>query len=432
MTTSEPALPLPTGTVLLHIGPQKTGTTAIQSAFHRARRALLQQGVRYAGPNRQSKQAARALTRTGAAETQLTRHSRRLVREVRNGSAARVVISAEAFADADDAAIPQIVEALGGERVHVAITLRPLARILPSQWQQFVQGGLAEPFDRFLRRVLDAAPVAGAEPTGDSIVRRFWRRHRHDRLIARWAEVVGSSRVTAIALDEANRDRTVRPFEQLLGLGAGTLAVRHDVSNRSLTLPEAELLRELNRLFAAHGIDPRVRAGLIPFGVTEYLKARRVGSTEPQIGLPAWALDHVLLIASDVADGIRASGVSVIGDLVALGTDRGRASSDQATVADPDWANLAGAASLGFLVTGGFARSGPGDGASAEDQHSWPDDLATVSGRPAQDLSAISTPRISSVIAGRLRALAAPMQIVRPDAPMPAAAPIHSAGVEEQ
>lgn len=47
VTRGERSLPLPEGTCLLHIGPHKTATTSLQSAFHAAREAMASQGVHY-------------------------------------------------------------------------------------------------------------------------------------------------------------------------------------------------------------------------------------------------------------------------------------------------------------------------------------------------------------------------------------------------
>ena len=128
--------PIPEGSVLLHIGPPKTGTSALQGACHSCREAMLEQGVRYAGRTQQSGRAAYAvLGRThptlGGAPS--IHHWRRLVAEVRNAREARVFVSSEFFAGADDAQAARIVDELGGERVHVALTLRPVSRILASQ-----------------------------------------------------------------------------------------------------------------------------------------------------------------------------------------------------------------------------------------------------------------------------------------------------------
>ena len=49
---------LPDGTHLLHIGPQKTGSTAIQGALHEARDAIREHGVVYPGPDAKPRDAA--------------------------------------------------------------------------------------------------------------------------------------------------------------------------------------------------------------------------------------------------------------------------------------------------------------------------------------------------------------------------------------
>ena len=76
------------------------------------------------------------------------------------------MLSSEFFADApDDETVARVVEQLGGDRVHVLVTLRPLARIMPSQWQQYVQNGLRMDYEDWLahmsRRTRSPTPVSG-------------------------------------------------------------------------------------------------------------------------------------------------------------------------------------------------------------------------------------------------------------------------------
>ena len=49
--------PVPPGSLLLHIGPQKTGSTAIQHSMHEARARLAAHGVRYLGDRPVEKEA---------------------------------------------------------------------------------------------------------------------------------------------------------------------------------------------------------------------------------------------------------------------------------------------------------------------------------------------------------------------------------------
>ena len=76
---------LPRGSVLLHIGPPKTGTSALQGARHTQRVALARAGVHYAGRGVQPSTAAFAVTEREHPSTgrpPSMRHWNSLVREV--------------------------------------------------------------------------------------------------------------------------------------------------------------------------------------------------------------------------------------------------------------------------------------------------------------------------------------------------------------
>ena len=92
---------------------------------------------------------------------------RLLVNEVRRAKEPRVVLSSEFLADARPDAIRTIVGDLGAEQVHVVVTLRPLARIVPSQWQQFVQSGLRQSYDDWLDVMFKGPPPT---PIADLLV----------------------------------------------------------------------------------------------------------------------------------------------------------------------------------------------------------------------------------------------------------------------
>jgi hypothetical protein len=299
---------LPPGTRLVHIGPPKTGTTTLQAAFDRQRDTVLRQGVRYAGRRRHSRRAVIAVTATGPhglQDPQGLREWQAIVDEVRSASEDRVLFSSERLAHAAPEAIRRVVEDLGGDRLHVAITLRPLARILPSQWQQAVQGGLVVSLDDWLRNVLAESP---------DNPRSFWHRHRHDRLVERWAAVTGAERVTVIVADDRDRSMLLRAFERLLALRDGTLELHRDLSNRSLTWPELEAVRALNRRFEAAGLSDDLHRAVVELGAIFRMRLRDPGADEPTIRLPAWAASELAPIARDIATGIERTGARVVGD----------------------------------------------------------------------------------------------------------------------
>ena len=92
--------PLGAGTRLVHIGPHKTGTTAIQGALHLARERLAAQGVVYPGRGRQPLWPILAVTGQpallGEPRPEIS-YWENLVRDVRAAGDQRVAVSSEFF-----------------------------------------------------------------------------------------------------------------------------------------------------------------------------------------------------------------------------------------------------------------------------------------------------------------------------------------------
>ncbi|MFF2130076.1 hypothetical protein ACFVW1_32805 [Streptomyces olivochromogenes] len=326
--------PLPRGTRLLHIGPHKTGTTSIQGALFAAKDAMAGHGVDFPAHSRHPMEAALAVcARPGmmgdARPTE--RHWQRLVDAVHATGRRTSVVSSEFFADApDDEAIARIVDDLGRRqgrdqgRVHVLVTLRPLARIMPSQWQQYVQNGLRMGYEDWLEHMLRKAPYEKPNPS-------FWRRHRHDRLVERWVRVVGAENVTVVVVDDRDRDGLMRTFESLLGLPDGLLVPVPDTANRSLTLAETEMLRKLNREFRGNGLPDEVYSRMVRGGAVMHMKnACRPAPDDARITTPRWALEAAAGIGAEMAGRIAAMGVRVLGDPALLSVVPSVASAEEA------------------------------------------------------------------------------------------------------
>jgi hypothetical protein len=311
-TAAGTAAPLPVGTRLLHIGPHKTGTTSIQGALFAAKDAMAAHGVDFPAHSRHPMEAALAVCdRPGmmgdVRPTEL--HWRRLVDAVRATRGRTSLISSEFFADApDDETVARIVGDLGRDRVHVLVTLRPLAKIMPSQWQQYVQNGLRMGYEDWLDHMLRRAPYEKPTPS-------FWRRHRHDRLVERWTRVVGAGNITVAVVDDRDRGGLMRTFESLLGLPRGLLVKAPDTANRSLTPAETEMLRLLNVEFRGHGLPDEIYSKLVRNGAVPQLKnACRPPSDDVRISTPVWALEAAGAIGAEAAGRIGTMGVRVLGD----------------------------------------------------------------------------------------------------------------------
>ncbi|WP_225794832.1 hypothetical protein [Streptomyces aculeolatus] len=307
---------LPPGTRLVHIGPHKTGTTTLQGAFHHGRRTLAAHGVRYAGAARQPAHAAAAIaggTPVHSLEAPSMAHWEKLCAEVAAaGRRRRVVVSSERFANADAGAAKAVVDGLGGDRVHVVVTLRPLVKILPSQWQEYIKSGHHHAYDKWLDGMLRRPPYRKPTPS-------FWRRHRHDELVARWAAAAGADNLTVVVVDQADPLAHLRAFEGLLGLPDGVLRPEQDgFANRSLTAGEVEVLRLVNRELS-RAERPAAERKLVREELVRRLRGAHVPAGDAErIATPAWARRAAAEVGAEMVAGIRESGVRVVGDLDAL------------------------------------------------------------------------------------------------------------------
>ncbi|MBW9210730.1 hypothetical protein KV100_13805 [Mumia sp. zg.B21] len=334
---------LPEGTRLVHIGPHKTGSTALQGAFDNAREAVLAQGVRYAGRTRHESVAVRWVTERVLPQQDSVAAEKRwraLVEEMTTSSEPRLVVSSEFFSDAKEQHVEAIARDLGRDKLTVAITLRPLAKILPSQWQQYLQRGLTQSYDEWLDKTFN-----GTSPTPS-----FWQRHRHDALVRRWGDVVGYDNVVVIMLDGSDYGFLPRTFEQLLGLRPDTLELLDDLQNRSLTFHEAEMLRAFNVQYKSEKLAMPLYDRLVNTRAGHYLKHRRPERDERKIETPAWGVEAAQRVGAEMADAIVASGARVIGDpaTLALGA-RPRAEDLGPVQLDPE---LSARLAVGLVLAG--------------------------------------------------------------------------------
>lgn len=373
LLTPEIGAALPRGSVLLHIGPPKTGTSALQGACHVGRDALRNAGILYAGSGVQPSTAAFAVTEREHPSTgrpPSMRHWNSLVREVKSAKHQSVLVSSEFFAGATSAQAERIVSELGRERTHIAITLRPLAKILASRWQQNVQEGAKVRYDEWLREVLTNPESTHA--------RRFWSRQRHDELVQRWVSVAGADRVHVVVIDDRDHDGILRHFEALLGAPSNTLVAHKDAPNRSLTREEVEVVRSFNEQFAEAGLSTALRHKLMARGAATHLKRREPGPGEQKIPTPDWAISAAQDVAREMIERISKSGADIRGDLNLL-TSLPHASTeerDQETTVHPE---IAARAAMGILIASG-ATHGYEEGSRVP---AWgePYDLQRISSR---------------------------------------------------
>ena len=361
---TERSLLLPDDAVLLHVGMFKTGTTAIQGALFRARPQLAEHGVLHAGETRNPMQAVLAFRGQQMPGKPPPRPEQwdSLVAQVAAAANQRVVVSSEFLGTAGVETGRRAVQLLGGPRVHVVVTLRPLAKMMPSQWQQYVRSrATTSSYDDWLDGMLRKPPYKRPTPS-------FWNRNHHDVLVERWGSIVGPENLTVIIVDEADRNFLMRTFEDLLGLPAGMLVADRDTENRSMTLAETELVRQINVEFKNRGWSDELYRRMVLKGIGFQMQTQRTPAVdEPRITTPQWALDRVAEIGAAAADKISTLGVRIVGDISTLGAprlaDESRGAGAPATLP----IDAAREAVIGAILTSGVLTVTPVETTSARD-----------------------------------------------------------------
>ena len=311
--------------ILLHIGQPKSGTTALQSCLDASRPELEAHGVLY--PDVVAKRNPYTPNHVPAANAPLDwvqSPARRatsiemwdeLVDETRS-HAGRVIVSAENLTVANAETAGRIVSELGADRTRVMITTRPLDRLLPSFWQNEIRFGLRTPYGDWLRLMMQG-PDAGDPPA------TFWVLYDLAAVVARWVGIVGVDRVAVVVVDSDRPTGIYTDVEQLVGLPAGTLdPARSKISNRSLSGPEAELIRRLNCRMPGD-VSERAGGTYGPESVGEaairhLLAMRRPSPGEPQRTFPNEFVDTLRALSADFVERVRAMGPLVVGDLDSL------------------------------------------------------------------------------------------------------------------
>ncbi|MCB0919209.1 MAG: hypothetical protein KDC39_11655 [Actinobacteria bacterium] len=282
---------MPDNAVLLHVGPRKTGTTALQSAFANARGDLKRLGISYPGHDLNQRGRIRKMLRGG---------------EFSVGAGGqwpgRVVLSDETCDYLTFAAARTIAERIGRQRLAVLITARPMARQLPSVWQQKVKRGNT---DTTLADWLTDSLSGPSQPL-------WWR---VDRMADTWRTLLGPDRVFVLLLDEEDHQALFRDVERLLDLPPDLL--HPSMSNRGLTLEETEAVRQLNLSDsrAIHG------TAALDDGVNRLVETRVPHESERRPKLPGWARSQVWTLQQTIVEGLR-SQPNVIGDLDSWATRR--------------------------------------------------------------------------------------------------------------
>jgi hypothetical protein len=304
--------------VYLHVGFHKTGTTAIQESLFSHSDQLTNLGIDYATNNRKANHRdAWALSerywgwkKRGGKKTSIVQWEKRV--KYLKSQKINSVMSSEFFSELDDTQLNRIAADLKDYDVEVIFTIRPLAKLLGSSYQQYLKYGIKASYEEWLKDIFLNFEKPKFSPT-------FWKRHRHEAVIARWAKAFGNQKIHLVVVDESDPDLLYDAFNKILKLPAGTLKeVKGRGSNRSLNYPEMALLLAINKAFPKDrdwsDYEIFIREGSIR-NLTNQVQLAELGT---KLLTPQWAIDEAAELSSISITKITDLKIKIYGDLSKL------------------------------------------------------------------------------------------------------------------
>jgi hypothetical protein len=304
--------------LILHVGFHKSGTSALQESLANQRDELHKAGVLYPSIGKKAHhRVAWGLSQKpwgwkakGAEKTPYKTFSR-MASLINLSSAPKIILSSEFFAELEPEHLHKLASSIKNRQIKILFTLRPLAKLLSSSYQQYLKFGIKADYVQWLHSVLDEPGVSKINPS-------FWKRHMHGEVVEKWASIFGSENISVLVVDEQKPEFLYESINQYLGLPAGLLKPAQEGSNRSLSAEEVSLLLELNRRFP----ERREWNEYLIFIRNGYIRELtdnvplKAGSTK--LLTPSWAVAKANEIAGASKKKIQQLGVEVLGDISSL------------------------------------------------------------------------------------------------------------------
>ncbi|MDQ4084828.1 MAG: hypothetical protein M3165_03345, partial [Actinomycetota bacterium] len=304
----------PARRVVVHVGLHKTGTTYLQSLMRHNRRRLARRAGVYVPPG--GRKTVFASLDLIPWDSPLGRDVRvagawdRLADEVNGCGLPTAVVSEERLDVANQRQARRAVSSFADADVHVLVTVRDLARVAVSHWQEDVKNGATWTLEEFMGRLQD--PTAAATQPA----RGFWLHEDVTAVLRTWSAAVPEDHVHVVTVPQAGSppELLTARFGSVVGFTPDDVPVPPPWDNENVGDAGTELLRRLNEhLDGAIDRSTYKRAVSVPV-------VRRLASL-PDRGLPAltdtqraWAED----MSGRFAEEIRARGYRVVGDLADL------------------------------------------------------------------------------------------------------------------
>ncbi|GAB2983339.1 hypothetical protein [Nocardioides montaniterrae] len=236
----------------------KTGTTYLQGRAYANRDALAECGVTLPGAKwNHQVWATQELLGMNTHDPELVRRNagwwQRIADQMRT-TPGTSLLTMEFLAFANRSVARRAIESLEGAEVHVVLTVRDAAAVVPALWQTTVTSGGTMTWARFRAAFRASARGRGAGAATLSRVRlpsavRFQEALNIARMLRVWTSVLPAEQVHVVVVPgpDAPRDRLWEMFCGVLGVEASRVPLEADNPNESLGYPSAELVRRVNK-----------------------------------------------------------------------------------------------------------------------------------------------------------------------------------------
>ncbi len=299
--------------VYLHIGEPKCGTTFLQQVMWGQRGALAAHGVVL--PGLSVEDHFRAMQDLRAADQPADDPSGSwsgewdvLTRQALAGGKV-AIISHEMLAGVSAEHAERAVRSLQSAEVHVIVTVRDIASLLPAEWQETVKHQNRQTWSRWLYFTTRRA-------VGRERIAWFWTVHDTVELLRRWGALLPPERVHVITVPPPGSKPNLlwERFASVIGIPADAIDTSQARPNSSLGLAEVEVLRNLNqRLRGENALPKWFYAGHVKETLAHQVLAAR--PKKARLVLPQKYEEWADEVAEKQIIGLRTAGYDIVGDL---------------------------------------------------------------------------------------------------------------------
>ena len=298
--------------VYLHIGEPKTGTSFLQRTLWSNRARLAAQGVMLPGYSHRDHNRASRDLREAPREASDPTDPWTGEWAVLAGQALRApsaaVISDEILAACNPPQADQAVRSLLAADVHVILTVRDFASVLPAEWQERIKCRDTTGWEEWLDS------VAGSTPAADRRKQSwFWAVHDTLAILDMWSQHIPPDHVHVITVpQQGTTDQLWTRFASVLGVDPGRADLTGTRANPSLGPAEAEFLRQVNQALPAEVPEWFYTRDIKRILALDLLRSRpRQAVLTLPPGRAGWAGEQVEILVA----GLRDAKYHIVGDL---------------------------------------------------------------------------------------------------------------------